>query len=442
MLSSEYIHEKMLNTSSSSSEDVSKLAELIDLYPYVSSFPILYLKALANSKDVRLESEIEKYAYKISSRSILFELLNPNLIEQLVDGGQVLEIIEESTAPIVIETPIIEPETITLETIIKLEPIIIESVPSNSIETLITEPKPQVIPSKIEQEIEFDEQETETILEIKSHLIESPDSKLEEISIPNKFPVNAEKNPSQIEITEAIESLAIEIIPEKEILPTEISETISEIITESEEIIQEIKSESENNEILIEIELLEIESKNEELRKEDAQLEQLIQSSAISTNFLISNFKEELVEKPTKTQEIEIPVEKNNKENLKIEITEKEDLNKRSFSSWLNFNVIIESAKSEIKEESPALEIEQQPKKVEYYSFNKPKKEFYSPVKKAKESLNENNMPVSETLAKIFALQGNYPKSIYVYEQLILIFPEKKSSFATQIKNLKKKLNS
>jgi hypothetical protein len=56
--------------------------------------------------------------------------------------------------------------------------------------------------------------------------------------------------------------------------------------------------------------------------------------------------------------------------------------------------------------------------------------------------LNENNMPVSETLAKIFALQGNYPKSIYVYEQLILIFPEKKSFFATQIKNLKKKLNS
>ena len=60
----------------------------------------------------------------------------------------------------------------------------------------------------------------------------------------------------------------------------------------------------------------------------------------------------------------------------------------------------------------------------------------------AKESIDENKMPVSETLAKIFALQGNYPKSIYVYEQLILIFPEKKSFFATQIKNLKKKLNS
>ena len=34
----------------------------------------------------------------------------------------------------------------------------------------------------------------------------------------------------------------------------------------------------------------------------------------------------------------------------------------------------------------------------------------------------------------------NFSKAIYVYEQLILIFPEKKPFFATQIKNLKKKL--
>jgi hypothetical protein len=49
-------------------------------------------------------------------------------------------------------------------------------------------------------------------------------------------------------------------------------------------------------------------------------------------------------------------------------------------------------------------------------------------------------MPVSETLAKIFILQGNYPKAIYVYEQLILLYPEKKNIFATQIKHLSIKL--
>jgi hypothetical protein len=49
---------------------------------------------------------------------------------------------------------------------------------------------------------------------------------------------------------------------------------------------------------------------------------------------------------------------------------------------------------------------------------------------------------VSETLAQIFALQGNINKAIQVYEQLSLSFPEKKSFFASQIRNLKRKLNS
>ena len=72
--------------------------------------------------------------------------------------------------------------------------------------------------------------------------------------------------------------------------------------------------------------------------------------------------------------------------------------------------------------------------------IEKQKRDFYSPIKKAKESIDENKMPVSETLAKIFILQGNYPKAIYVYEQLILLYPEKKNIFATQIKHLSIKL--
>lgn len=76
-----------------------------------------------------------------------------------------------------------------------------------------------------------------------------------------------------------------------------------------------------------------------------------------------------------------------------------------------------------------------------YGEVEKPKKEFFSPTKKARESLSEDKLPVSETLAKVYVMQGNYPKAIQAYNELILAFPEKKIFFANQIEDLKKKLN-
>ena len=109
---------------------------------------------------------------------------------------------------------------------------------------------------------------------------------------------------------------------------------------------------------------------------------------------------------------------------------------KKSFSDWLR-SPQKDSEKDPIKLSKQQI-IDQFIQKKP--TISRPKAEFFSPSKKAKASLDEDTVPVSETLAKIYAAQGNFPKAIHVYHQLMLSYPEKKSLFAVAIEELKKKI--
>lgn len=130
-----------------------------------------------------------------------------------------------------------------------------------------------------------------------------------------------------------------------------------------------------------------------------------------------------------------------------------------SFMDWLQ--KVKKGDKTEEKQpETPKIEIkeaESPQKQAENQKFEEKRKlidkiiesdpgkirmsrdKFFSANQDAKQSLLENEHLITETLAKIYALQGNISKAVRAYEILSLKFPQKSAYFASLIEKLKTK---
>ena len=418
MLNLKEIAERIEHPNLCNGEDLEDLKLFTNTYPYAQIFPILYLKALANNKDIRFEQELSQYAYRIADRVQLYHLIHSlEYTAAKTLEKQEPEIIPELT--IVSESNGADSsEAITLEVVsfhsdqaeesintglIQNYPIAADELVSEEIETDLPTVIPFIfdIPKAENSEVLHPVEKVSQIEEITT---EEEEEDLEDVFIP--LNITTLENPNHV-------------LNEKEDFPIE-----------REDIAFNLKKQQEAEE------------------KEIFDKEMF--SEAIVANFNLDHLvNRDLIEQVDR-EEIKVE-ELLEDESTRINLNENREFQK-PFTSWLKSNK--NDTSSKLDDEKSRIEdlvnrfLKDEPKisrisnEKETEEDTKPKKEFYSPMKKAKESLDLQSMPVSETLAKIFALQGNFPKAIFAYEQLILINPEKKIFFVSQIEELTKKLNT
>lgn len=72
--------------------------------------------------------------------------------------------------------------------------------------------------------------------------------------------------------------------------------------------------------------------------------------------------------------------------------------------------------------------------------ISRPKIEFYNPVNMARQSIEEDEELVTETLAQLYYRQKAYKKAIRAYEKLSLIYPHRIAYFADLIQKIKNEI--
>lgn len=244
--------------------------------------------------------------------------------------------------------------------------------------------------------------------------------------------------------------------------------------TERLRLIEERLAEIEKQKVVSEVPVSESEPKpeiplaNPELKETSAQEEKTVLSpEELNTELqTIKRSAEYIVENEIEKSVVNAFVEK---EVLKTHTAgqKEEPFTEGSFNQWLQFFGHIKQApvspvssvennsnrEQTAKTEKPQLPVqknkEERAKKMEiidkiieknpsHIRLDPAKAKIYSADKNAKDSLLESEHLVTETLAKIYALQGNINKAIRAYEILSLKYPNKSVYFASLIKELKK----
>lgn len=121
-------------------------------------------------------------------------------------------------------------------------------------------------------------------------------------------------------------------------------------------------------------------------------------------------------------------------------------IGKHSFSDWLKTiqtnKIVTEQEVPTSLREKEGVSVVDKEELIEKFIKTEPriskpaKAEFFSPIQMAKKSVEDSDDIVSETLANIYAAQGNPTRAIRIYQKLSLLNPDKSGYFAALIQKL------
>ncbi|RYM32925.1 hypothetical protein ERX46_12790 [Brumimicrobium glaciale] len=462
MLNFVEISHRIDNPSMIKLEDLEELRQLAKRYPFTAIFSQLYLKGLALHKTIQFESELKNHAYKVPDRSQLFYLVHSveeeiRQTEPILGNQNQAEINEElETEAVLEESPYEEVVTVNIPEVekpqeeLKEELIEVEAPKIDSDQETIIHVEENV---SITEEVSKDELE-EGVIQVSTYNADNSVSVEDNLINPNenvdKESLEAEKvsiDKSLIDSVDETGSDSEQEIEEESKAEKSRFANLSDKLKNVSDLERDILAHAISSSIFIEIDELEADTYHfEKLKKLDRPEKREEEYESASIEFDLPLNSETLAEDYISEEE---NVDFKNK--IEFDGESSYDLNedKKSFTSWMISSISNEAKEKSIDKKvdlSPKVKestekTEEKEKNKEIFTPEKRKSEFFSPLKKARESLDESRLPVSETLAKVYGAQGNYPKAIEAYEKLLLKFPEKKSFFALQIETLKRKLN-
>lgn len=403
------------------------LVQLCQSFPYFSLPYVLLSKHYALKHDFRTENTLFQAALRVSDREWMFQYIhktnsllaeNQNILEVTVEKA--IEAFEPPNPTTEVHSQSIEPtETSGTEPILE-----IQSIDSELIFT--HEPK-----SKSTFEIAFDTLDAVAEFEPQNSEIEQIESVFDpEIKLEG-------------EIFKITETLYNSVQQEEFREETEEKMPVHEFNKEPESMLFIPSIEAET---IIETSDLEVEKTNRTwLFDPDTDL-QLNEGNTKSSEK--ENTSEPILEKSKPFKEIQFAAGYNIEDYFKIENvnaiepekpTFEPEVQNNDFFAWLNSGLSNQGPINKPKEVSKSVLIDKFIQ--ENPSIQRPKQEFFSPEKAMKKSEVLDTNLATETLAKIYAMQGHPEKAIKVYNQLQLKFPEKLSYFASLINKIKQEHN-